>query len=612
MIKKLMRSVREYKRDSILTPILVSIEVLLECLIPFVMAEMIDYINPPAHPDTRLFYFLPQFIGAEMTINGVLCYAAILFAMAILSLLSGMGSGWLCANAAEGFAKNLRQDLYYAVQNYSFANIDKFSTSSLVTRMTTDVTNIEMSYMTIIRTAIRCPLMLVCSIALAFITSPRVAWVFAVVVPLLAVAAYFIMTRVHRLFTRVFKKYDKLNETVQENVRGMRVVKAYVREDYETHKFTTASDNIKNDFTRAERIIALNSPVMMAAVYICMLLVAGIGSTVVVKTNAGIITSGTLTTGGLMSMINYVMQILMSFMMVSMCIMMIAMSQASGDRICEVLDEKPTIVDPEDPLMEVPDGSIVFDHVTFRYAATASMPALDNIDLTIPSGSVVGVLGGTGVGKTTLVQLIPRLYDVSEGAVMVGGNDVRRYDLKTLRDKVAMVLQKNVLFSGTIAENLRWGNPDATDEQIRHACHLAQADSFIESFPQGYDTHIEQGGTNVSGGQRQRLCIARALLKDPKILILDDSTSAVDTRTDACIRQSFRQYIPDVTKIIIAQRVASVQDADIILVMDGGRICGMGTHDELLQNNAIYQEVYSSQNKTQSGDTDTDKEVPHE
>lgn len=601
VIRTLAKSIRNYKRDSILTPVLVSIEVLLECLLPFAMAEMIDYINPPQNAATRLFYFFPELAnstahGAAMTIEGVLCYAAILVAMAVLSLLCGMGSGWFCANAAEGFAKNLRSDLFDSVQRFSFANIDRFSTSSLVTRMTTDVTNIEMSYMMIIRLAIRCPLMLVIAMVMAFITSARVAWVFAVVVPILAVGAFFLLRTVHRLFQRVFKKYDRLNRTVQENVRAARVVKAYVREEHETHKFTEASDDICRDFTKAERIIALNGPVMMTAIYICMLLIAVVGATVVVKTNAGIITTGTLTTGGLMSMINYVMQILMSFIMIGLCVVIIAMSTASADRVVEVLNEKPTIVSPDDAVTEVADGSVDFEDVSFRYSAEAAKDALSHVNLHIPSGAVVGVLGSTGSAKSTLVQLIPRLYDTTEGCVKVGGVDVKHYDVATLRNKVAMVLQKNVLFSGTIAENLRWGNPDATDEQLREACRLAQADAFVESFPDGYDTRIAQGGTNVSGGQRQRLCIARALLKDPKILILDDSTSAVDTKTDSQIRQGFREYIPNVTKIIIAQRVASVQDADMIVVMDGGAINAVGTHQELLAGNEIYREVYFSQN----------------
>ena len=602
VIKTLAKSIRNYKRDSILTPVLVAIEVLLECLLPFAMAEMIDYINPPKTEVTRLFYFFPHLArstmhGEAMTIEGVLCYAAILVAMAILSLLCGMGSGWFCASAAEGYAKNLRHDIFGAVQRYSFANIDKFSTSSLVTRLTTDVTNIEMSYMMIIRMAIRCPLMLVISMTMAFITSPRVAWVFAVVVPVLTVAAYFLLTNVHRLFQRVFKKYDRLNLTVQENVHAARVVKAYVREEYETQKFTAASDDICRDFTKAERIIALNGPIMMAAIYVCMLMIAVIGATVVVKTNAGIITTGTLTTGGLMSMINYVMQILMSFIMIGMCVMIIAMSTASADRVVEVLREQPSIVSPADPVTEVKDGSVDFEDVSFRYSETAAKNALDSVNLHIPSGAVVGILGSTGSAKSTLVQLIPRLYDVSRGCVKVGGVDVRKYDLNALRDKVAMVLQKNVLFSGTIAENLRWGNENATDEELKNACRLAQADAFVEAFPDGYQSMITQGGTNVSGGQRQRLCIARALLKDPKILILDDSTSAVDTKTDSLIRQGFREYIPEVTKIIIAQRIASVQDADIIVVMDNGKIDAVGRHDELLRSNEIYREVYYSQNR---------------
>lgn len=601
VIKQLLKSVREYKRASILTPVLVAVEVVLECLLPFVMAEMIDYINPPQVPATRLFYFLPQLAETPMQIKGVLCYAAILVAMAVMSLVCGMMSGWFCAHASEGFAKNLRSDLYKKVQSFSFANIDRFSTSSLVTRLTTDVTNLEMSYMMVIRIAVRCPLMLVFAMAMAFITSVRVAWIFAVVVPFLAVAAYFLLTRVHRLFQRVFKKYDKLNETVQENVRDMRVVKAYVREDHEIGKFNKASDDICRNFTKGEKMIALANPVMIGAIYLCMLLVALIGSQVVVKTNAGLLEKATLTTGGLMSMMNYVMQILMSFIMIGMVFVIIAISTASADRVVEVLNENPTIVSPENARTVVKNGEIVFDHVTFRYSEDAERDALKNIDLHIPSGAVVGILGSTGSAKTTLVQLIPRLYDTTTGTVSVGGHDVREYDLAALRDKVAMVLQKNVLFSGTIAENLRWGNPDATQEQLEEACRLAQADDFIRSFPDGYETKIAQGGTNVSGGQRQRLCIARALLKKPAVLILDDSTSAVDTKTDALIRQGFREYIPDVTKIIIAQRIASVQDADMIVVLNNGEIDAVGHHDRLLAENAIYREVYESQNKLQGG-----------
>ncbi|MBP0964115.1 MAG: ABC transporter ATP-binding protein [Oscillospiraceae bacterium] len=579
MIKTLAKSIREYKKASILTPIFVSGEVVLECIIPFIIANLVNEIKA----------------GCDMkTIAG---YGAVLVLMAFGSLACGVASGSQCATASCGFAKNLRKDMFYKIQGFSFENIDKFSTSSLVTRLTTDVMNIQMAYMMIIRIAVRCPLMLIFSFVMAFIMGGKTAMVFLFVVPVLGIGLALIIKTVMPLFRRVFKKYDNINNSVQENIKGMRVVKSYVREDYEKAKFKKAADEVCADFTKAERIIALNNPLMQFCMYTVMICVMVFGSQAVV-TSLGV----DLDVGQLSSLLTYSFQILMSLMMVSMIFVMMTMSAESAHRIAEVLTEESTLHNPEKPEFDVKDGSVDFDGVSFRYSEKAERFALENIDLHIKSGETVGIIGGTGSSKSSLIQLISRLYDVSAGSVKVGGRDVREYDIETLRNQVAVVLQKNVLFSGTIKDNLRWGNKDATDEQMIEACRLACADEFIEKFPDKYDTYIEQGGANVSGGQKQRLCIARALLKRPKILILDDSTSAVDTKTDALIRKAFKEFIPETTKIIIAQRISSVQDADKIVVLDGGKINGVGTHEELMKSNEIYREVYFSQNK--GGDAD--------
>ncbi len=578
MIKKLAKSIRQYKRQAILTPVTVAGEVVLEVAIPLVMADLID----------------KGIDAGNLTVIWQL--GLVLVLMALCSLAFGVLAGRLCAQASAGFATNLRQDMFYRVQDFSFANIDKFSTGGIVTRLTTDVTNVQQAFMMIIRVAVRCPMMLVFSLIMSFRISARLAMMYVFIIPVLAVGLYLIMSRVHPMFERVFTYYDALNNVVEENLHGIRVVKSYVREEHEIGKFSVVSQHIYRLFTKAEKILAGGTPLMQTAAYTCMLLISWIGARMIV--------GGSLSTGQLMSLMTYAMQVLMSMMMLSMIFVMITISRASAERICELLDEEPSIVNGDAPLYAVPDGSVSFRNVSFRYGAANDTEhteegklSLSEINLDIPSGATVGILGGTGSSKTTLVQLIPRLYDVTSGQVLVGGHDVRDYDLQTLRDAVAMVLQKNVLFSGTIKENLRWGDPDATDEEIEHACRLAQAHSFISQFPDGYDTYIEQGGSNVSGGQKQRLCIARALLKKPKILILDDSTSAVDTATDAMIRQAFRNEIPDTTKFIIAQRVASVEDADMIIVLDGGSINAIGTHQELLNSNDIYREVYMSQMK---------------
>ena len=579
MIKILAKSIREYKKPAILTPILVTGEVVFECIIPYLIAQLVNQIQA----------------GCEMIV--IVKYGTVLVVLALLSLLLGAMAGSYCATASCGLARNLRKDMFYKIQSYSFENIDKFSVSSLVTRMTTDVTNVQQAYMMIIRAAIRSPLMLIFSFIMGFVMGGRVAVIYLVTIPILAIALTLVVRKTMPIFRKVFKKYDALNASVQENIRGMRVVKSYVREEYEKKKFHVAADDVRADFTRAERILALNNPIMMFCVYLVMVFILTFGSYTVI-TSRGL----DMNVGQMSSLLTYNFQILMSLMMLSMVFVMITMAEESAKRIVEVLTEESSLKNPENPVMAVKDGSIDFDNVSFKYSKKADRMALKDINLHIRSGEVIGIIGGTGSSKSTLIQLISRLYDTTEGTVKVGGVDVREYDMEVLRNQVAVVLQKNVLFSGTIKDNLRWGNQDATDEEMIEACKLAQADEFVQQFPDKYDTWIEQGGTNVSGGQKQRLCIARALLKKPKILILDDSTSAVDTRTDALIRKAFREFIPETTKIIIAQRVASVEDADRIIVMDGGTINAIGTHEELLKNNEIYREVYTSQNK--AGDND--------
>lgn len=588
MIKLLAKSVREYKTASVLSPLFVILEVIFECLIPLVIVWLGNAIKAGVVMWVQ---------GGTLTTLGIGQYAIILVAMAFASLACGALAGAYCAKASAGFAKNLRKDLYYKVQEFSFENIDKFSTSSLVTRMTTDVTNVQMSYMVIVRMAFRCPVMLIFSVVMAFIIGGNLAWIFIAVIPPLTFILFMIMKKVMPLFHRVFKKYDALNESVQENIGGIRVVKSYAREDYERTKFGKAAEDVCLDFTRAEKILAWNNPVMQLFFYGVLSSVLFIGSYLSIKSGNDM--SWTLT-----QLIVYGMQILMSLMMFSMVFVMITMSVESARRIAEVLKEESTLHNPANPVYEVANGSVDFDGVAFKYSANAEKNVLENVDLHIKSGETIGIIGGTGSSKTSLVNLISRLYDVTEGSVKVGGVDVRDYDLDTLRNQVAVVLQKNVLFSGTIKENLRWGNENATDEEMIEACRLSQADEFVSAFPKGYDTYIEQGGTNVSGGQKQRLCIARALLRKPKILILDDSTSAVDTKTDALIRKGLRKYLPETTKIIIAQRTSSVEDADRILVMESGKINAIGTHEELLKNNAIYAEVYTSQNKAHSDEAE--------
>ena len=574
MVREIARSLREYRRISIATPVLVTFEVLLECLIPYVIALLVNQIQ------------------AGCGLDVILKYGAVLVAMAAASLVFGVCSGASCAAASSGLAKNLRKDMFYKIQSYSFQNIDRFNVSSLITRMTTDVTNVQTAYMLLIRLVIRSPLMLIFSFVMAFVMGGSLAWVFVAVVPLLAVGLSVIVVKTIPLFRRAFRKYDKLNSSIQENVKAAREVKSYVREEYEQNKFGEASHDLRRDFQKAERILAFNQPIMQFCLYVVMCVVLSFGSYLIIDS-----LGADLNVGELSSILTYGFMMLNSLMMLSMAFTMIAMAGESGRRIVEVLKEESTIENPANPVTEVKDGSIDFDGVSFKYSATAERNALSDIDLHIRSGETIGIIGGTGSSKSTLVQLISRLYDTTEGTVRVGGVDVREYDIETLRNAVAMVLQKNVLFSGTIAENLRWGDANATDDEIKEACRLACADEFIERFPEKYNTYIEQGGANVSGGQKQRLCIARALLKKPKILILDDSTSAVDTHTDAKIRKAMREFIPETTKIIIAQRTASVEDADRIIVMDGGSINDIGTHAELIKRNAIYREVYTSQNK---------------
>lgn len=579
MIRELSKSIREYKKPSILSPVFVSLEVIMECIIPFVIARLVNEIK------------------AGCGLKTIAIYGGILILMASLSLFTGAVSGSVAATGSCGFAKNLRKDMFYRIQTYSFTNIDKFSTSSLVTRLTTDVTNVQMAYMMLIRVAVRFPLMLIFSFTMAFIMGGKMAWIFVILVPILAAGLFLIIRLAMPLFKRVFKKYDNLNNSIQENIKGMRVVKSYVREEYEKEKFEKAADNICQDFTKAEKILAYNNPLMQFCMYIVMIFVMYFGSYVII-TSRGI----DLDVGQFSALLTYSFQILNSLMMMSMVFVMVTMASESSKRIMEVLQEEGTIKNPENPVYEVKDGSIDFENVNFKYAKTAEKMALSNIDLHIRSGETIGVIGGTGSSKSSLIQLISRLYDATEGCVKVGGIDVKKYDLTSLRNEVSVVLQKNVLFSGTIKENLRWGNKNATDEELIEACKLAQADDFIRQFPKQYDTYIEQGGTNVSGGQKQRLCIARALLKKPKILILDDSTSAVDTKTDALIRRAFKEFIPETTKIIIAQRISSVEEADRIIVMDKGTINAIGTHRQLLAENEIYKEVYTSQNKAGGDD----------
>ena len=579
MIRKLAKCIREYKLPTIFTLIFIIGEVVIECIIPFKIADLVNFIKN----------------GTDM--KNILETGIILTVMALVSLACGGLAGYTCAKASAGFAKNLRSDIFKKIQTYSFINIDKFSSSSLVTRLTTDVVNVQMSYMMLIRMAVRCPLMLVFSIIMAYRMGGMLSMSFVIIIPILVFALLLIARKAMPAFRAVFKKYDRLNESIEENVRGMRVVKGFSREEHEKNKFGKEAENIRADFTKAERIVAINTPVMQLCMYINMIFVLIVGSKMAITSGGAQIDVGQMS-----AMLNYGMQILMSLMMLSMIYVMLTMSVESAKRITEVLDEKPAIENPEDPVTCVADGSVDFENVNFKYSEKAERNALSDINIHIKSGMTVGIIGGTGSGKSSLVQLIPRLYDITEGSLKVGGRDVREYDLDTLRGSVAMVLQKNLLFSGTIKENLRWGNADATDEEIEEACRLSQADEFVRSFPDGYDTHIEQGGTNVSGGQKQRLCIARALLKKPKILILDDSTSAVDTKTDALIRAGFEKYIPETTKIIIAQRIASVENADMIIVMDNGKISATGTHDELLRSSEIYKEVYEQQ--TNGGDKD--------
>ncbi len=577
MIKRLAKSVREYKKYAFLTPILVILEVIMEVILPVLTASLIDFGIDKGD------------MGHILRVGGVLVLAS------VVSMFFGAMAGTTAATASAGFAKNLRRDIFHNVQNFSFSNVDKFSTSSIVTRLTTDVNNLQMAFQMITRMAFRSPCMLIFSFVVAFRIDAKLSLIFLACMPILGIGLYFIMSHAHPTFKKVFKKYDKLNSVVQENLRGMRVVKTFTREDYETDKFENISRDIYNGFTKAEKLLAFNSPLMQFCIYSCMLLVSWFGARAIVACGGDAALG--LSTGELLSLITYAMQILSSLMMISMFFVMMTISKASAERIYEVLIEETDIKNPENPCVEVADGDIKFQNVFFSYKKDSQKPCLDNVNFHIKSGETVGIIGATGSAKSTMVQLIPRLYDVSSGAVLVGGKDVREYDLNTLRDSVSMVLQKNMLFSGTVAENLRWANPEATDEDLKKACRLASADQFISEMPEGYNTFVEQGGTNFSGGQKQRICIARAILKKPKILILDDSTSAVDTKTDALIRRAFKEEIPDTTKIIIAQRISSVKDADKIIVMNDGKIDSMGTHNELVENCEIYREIYESQEK---------------
>lgn len=583
MIKKLLKVVREYKKEALLTPFFVMLEVVMEVCIPLVMGMLIDN----------------GFSEGQDIVNvsAIYKYGGILIACAILALIFGVLSGKFAAKAGAGFGKNLRHDLYYKVQEFSFKNVDKFSSASLVTRLTTDVTNVQQIFQAVIRIAIRTPLMFIFSFVMGFRISSRLSIIFLVLIPVIAIALYFLMNKIHPIMTSVFNRYDDLNNVVEENVRGIRVVKSFANEEYEKKKFETVSNDIYEKFSKAERYMALNMPVMQIGIYSCILLVSWFGAKVIVSSGAT-----ELTTGGLQSLITYGIQLLSSLMMLSFMFVMAVVSKTSVERVIEVLDEEPDLKNPKKPIFKVKDGSVEFKNVGFSYVNDENKECLKNINLRIKSGETIGIIGGTGTGKSSLVNLIPRLYDATSGEVKVGGVNVKDYDIETLRNEVAVVLQKNVLFSGTIAENIRWGNKDASDEDVERVCKLAQADEFVKSFPEKYNTYIEQGGTNVSGGQKQRLCIARALLKKPKILILDDSTSAVDTKTDSLIRKAFKEEIPNTTKFIIAQRISSVEDADKIIVMENGMVNGFGTHEELLKNNKIYKEVYESQ--TKGADTD--------
>ena len=582
MIKRLAGSIREFKKPTLLTPLLMILEVAMECLIPMIMSKLVDYgIN-------------------EQNMQQIFFWGILLVCAAALSLFFGAMAGRTAAVASCGFARNLRHDMYENIQTFNFRSIDKFSTASLVTRLTTDVTNVQNAFLVMTRMAFRSPVMLIFAFIMTFSIEARVAWVFLLVTPLLAIGLFLIISKVHPLFTTIFRTYDKLNAVVQENLHGIRVVKSFVREKFEIDKFNGISERIFKDFSKAEKLLSLNMPLMQFCMYACMILISWVGARLIVTTGGDPVTG--FSTGELMSMLTYVMQILMSLMMLSMIFVMLTMSRASAQRITEVLEERSDLHDGEKNLKDVPDGSIDFEHVNFSYSGNKDHLSLKDISLHIPSGATVGILGGTGSAKSTLVNLIPRLYDVTDGKVCVGGHDVRDYNLEALRNQVAVVLQKNVLFSGTIKDNLRWGSENATDEEMLHACRQAQADEFIQSFPNKYDTYIEQGGTNVSGGQKQRLCIARALLKKPKILIMDDSTSAVDTRTDAMIRKAMREELPHTTKLIIAQRISSVQEANMIIVLDNGAISAVGTHEELLRTSPIYQEVYYTQQKGGSND----------
>ena len=577
MIKKLAKSIREYKTPSLLTSLFVFFEVVLEVLIPYIMAYLINLINVEE--------------GATPDMSMILKLGVLLTFMALLSLLFGFLSGAFCAKASSGFAKNLRKDMFNKIQTYSFANIDKFSPAGLVTRLTTDVNFIQNAYQMIIRTAIRAPMMLILALSLTFTINLTMALILLIASPILVIGLYFILRNVHPVFRRVIREYDDMNKVVQENVRAARVVKSYVREDYEIEKFSKVSDQIYKDNTKARKMLALTSPLMQFVMYACMIFVAWFGAEIIVRSGGS-----ELETGQLSTLFSFTMQILMSLMMLSFILVSTTIARPSAERVIEVLEEKPSITNPEAPIKKIKNGDVDFENVSFSYTGDISKLCLKNINLHIKSGQVIGVLGNTGSSKTTLVSLIPRLYDTTMGSVLVGGKDVKEYDLETLRDGVAMVLQKNVLFSGTITENLKWGNKDATMEEIKHACRVACADEFIEKMPDKYDTYIEEGGTNVSGGQKQRLCIARALLKKPKILILDDSTSAVDTKTDTLIRKSFREELPKTTKIIISQRVSSIQDADLIVIMESGKILQTGTHNELLRTSELYKDLYESQN----------------